>query len=254
MSATRRMHGSSLSGITWRRSRRNKMNVSRIVHPQMRRSISTLCRGFPSSLAIPGVFCWLALVLLPVMSCNKDPFDYEHDRTSYFTNLHEQPFNDSVIVCVTFNIHLGFRFMEDPWDKDDTGADMRQIQHIADILKQINPDVIALQEVPRNRYNAVVKDFVEQLAGTMNMNYAFGSHGYNDPYGIYPVYGEWGTAVLTKYKIGNIQNVEVEYLDKWQKRSLLDATLEMNGSTAFHVMSAHYLPSDQGAPNTASFI
>lgn len=197
---------------------------------------------------------YLFFVLFILISCNKEPYDYENNRTSYFKNINEQSYNDSIIICVTYNIHLGFKAIQDPWEKEEIGANKAQIQNIADVLKQINPDIIALQEVPRNRYNAEVKNFLEELAAKLNMNYAFGAHGYNDPYGIYPVYGEWGTAILTKYKILNINNIEVEYVDKWQKRSILDAKIEINNSTTLHTMTLHYLPIQEGIPNTAHYL
>ena len=156
------------------------------------------------------VFALVFLFL--IFSCSKnEPYDYENHRTAYFKNTHQNIFEDSVLTVVTYNIHLGFNAFSDPWDKDQIGADSEQIENLARVLKQIDADIIALQEVPRNRYNAVVKDFVEELARVMQMNYAFGAHGYNDPYHIYPVHGEWGNAILTKYEIKEIENVEVEY-------------------------------------------
>lgn len=199
-------------------------------------------------------FVLFAFVLLLVTSCKKEETDYEHNRTSFFRNINDTTCSDSLIVCVTYNIQLGFGADMDPWNKDTYGADIEQIRRISDYLKKANPDIIALQEVPRNRSNAVVKNFIEKLAGELNMNYAFGSHGYNDPYGIFPVVGEWGTAILTKYRIVGIHNEEVEYVSIWEKRSLLDVELEAIGNRRFHAISLHHLPSDQGIPNTARYI
>lgn len=199
-------------------------------------------------------FVLFAFVLLLVTSCNKEETDYAHNRTSFFRNINDSVYSDSLIVCVTFNIQLGFSADKDPWNKDTYGADTEQIKRISEYLKKVNPDIIALQEVPRNRSNALVKNFIEELAGELNMNYAFGSHGYNDPYGIYPVVGEWGTAILTKFRIVGIHNEEVEYVSIWEKRSLLDVELEASGNKRFHAISLHHLPSDQGIPNTASYI
>jgi len=193
-------------------------------------------------------------LLILSFSCKKEEIDYENSRISYFENIKEGSHNDSIINCVTFNIHLGFRATQDPWNKDDVGADEEQMKNIARLLKKINPDIIALQEVPLNRYNAIIKNFLEVLATEMNMNYAFGAHGYNDPYGIYPVYGEWGTAILTNYKILDINNIEVEYISKWEKRSMLDAWIEINPTKKIHVLSLHYLPIEEGIPNTENYI
>lgn len=196
----------------------------------------------------------LAYVLLLVTSCKKEETDYENNRTSFFRNINDSACSDSIIMCVTYNIQLGFSADKNPWNKDAYGADNEQIKKISEYVKKVNPDIIALQEVPRNRSNALVKNFIEELASKLNMNYAFGSHGYNDPYGIYPVVGEWGTAILTKYRIVGIHDEQVEYVSIWEKRSLLDVELEASGKRRFHAISLHYLPSDQGIPNTARYI
>lgn len=195
-----------------------------------------------------------SILLLLSSSCSKDEIDYENSRTSYYVNTGAAYLTDSTLTCVTFNIQLGFSIFRDPWNKDSIGADSNQVKAICAVLRLKNPDIIALQEVPLNRYNASIKRFLEAIAAEMKMNYAFGSHGYNDPYGIYPVYGEWGTAILTRFKITKIQNVQVEYVSQWEKRSLLDATLEVKPNETIHAISLHYLPSDQGIPNTVSYL
>lgn len=180
----------------------------------------------------------LFFALLSV-SCSKSP-DYAHHRTSYFKNLQEENFSDSILVCATFNIQLGFPATKDPWNSEVTGADDLQIERIAAMIRQADADIVALQEVPRNRYNAEIKDFIEQLAARLNMNFAFGAHGYNDPIGIYPVQGEWGNAILSKYTIAGIENIEVSNVDQWQKRSILSARLKVNDSFSLNAISLHY--------------
>jgi len=192
--------------------------------------------------------------LLALQSCSHQPvIDYEH-RTSYYNNISTGFTSDSLITCITFNIHLGFNAFQDPWNKDNVGAGIDQVKNIAAILRQINPDVVALQEVPRNRANAIVKEFVEALALELNMNYAFGAHGYNDPYGVNPTLGEWGNAILSKFEIAAINNHQVEFVDQWERRSLIDAKLKVNDSTYVHAISLHHLPSEEGIPNTAAYV
>lgn len=200
----------------------------------------------------------LFFIFLIFTSCIKSPHDYAHHRTSYFKNLNEQNFADTTLVCATFNIQLGFPATKDPWNSAVTGADSLQIERIATMIEQVDADIVALQEVPRNRYNAVIKDFIEQLAARLDMNYAFGAHGYNDPTGIYPVHGEWGNAILAKYKILGIDNIEVSYVDQWQKRSILSALLKVNDSFSLCAISLHYgnglSEMNEGIKNTISYI
>jgi len=186
--------------------------------------------------------CFYGFISMMVLglSCTKSPHDYEHHRTSYFRNIHNGSHNDSILVCATFNIQLGFPATKNPWDKNISGADDLQIERIAYMIRQVDADIVSLQEVPRNRYNAVIKDFIEKLATRLDMNYAFGAHGYNDPEGIYPVHGEWGNAILSKYRIVGIENTEVSYVDQWQKRSILCTLLEINDSFRLNAISYHY--------------
>ena len=196
----------------------------------------------------------LILCLVLFASCNKtDEKDYDA-RTSYYHNLNSSYQSDSVVRCVTYNIQLGFKAGKDPWNKNEVGAGFDQLDSLASILRSFDADIIALQEVPRNRSNALVKDFLEKLAGKLQMNYAFGAHGYNDPYDVWPVEGEWGVAILTKFKILSIVNYEIEYRSRWEKRSLLDARIKLNDTTRVHAISLHYLPSEMAIPNTASYI
>ena len=205
------------------------------------------------------IILYFVLTSLLFVSCKKEAVDHDDVQTSYYKNLSYKLFNDSVINCVTYNIQLGFNGYSDPFDKSQIGATEIQLQNIVNILKQINPDIISLQEVPRNRYNSEIKNFVEALAGKLDMNYAYGANGLNDPFGIYPVQGEYGNAILTKYQIKSIYIKEIEYIDQWQKRSILDVELMMNDSIYLHALSLHYIPFmeeilKEGIPNTVKYL
>ncbi len=142
----------------------------------------------------------------------------------------------------------------DPWDKDQRGADMESIKKIARLIRQVDANIVALQEVAHNRYNADIKYYLETLATELNMNYAFGAHGYNDPYEIIPVEGHWGNAILSTFPIKNIHNQEVEYRSVWERRSMIDAQLHINDSTVIHALSLHYLPTQEGIDRTAAYL
>lgn len=166
--------------------------------------------------------------------------------------------SDSSIKCLTYNIQLGFKANQDPWNVENIGATYEQIENIAGIINKFKPDIITLQEVPRNRSNTEIKNFIEVLANRLKMNYAFGAHGYNDADGVYPMSGEWGNAILSNYEIIEINNTEISHIDKWQKRSILDAKLALNDSTYIHVISLHFgnglSEYNEGISNTKSYI
>jgi endonuclease/exonuclease/phosphatase family metal-dependent hydrolase len=198
-------------------------------------------------------FSYLGIGVILSLSCNKNDVEIDYkNRTSYYKNISTINYTDSVIKCVTFNMQLGFPETADPWDKTATGSTVQHTKNIKAYLDLIKPDIICLQEVPRNRYNNVVKNFIETLAAEMNMNYAFGAHGYNDPDEIIPVKGEWGNAILSKYPITAIDNFENEYKSIWQRRSILTADVTINNKT-YRIHSLHFLPSPQAETNAVNY-
>mgnify|MGYP003575788890 CR=1 FL=1 len=198
-------------------------------------------------------FLLFIALLLGSIGCSKNEEPDYVQRTSYFKNTVEGQGDDSVIKCVTFNMHLGFRDTQDPWDRLQTGATKAHLDSLAAFIISADADIICLQEVPRNRSNAEIKSFLEELASLVNMNYAFGAHGYNDPYGVVPVHGEWGNAILTKFEIASIDNYENEYNDVWERRSVLNAELIL-GAERYNVYSLHFIPSSVAAQNLAVYL
>lgn len=175
-------------------------------------------------------------------SCSQ-PKDY-HQRTQFYQNGYTSLTQDTLITCVTYNIQCGFPTYLSPWSKDDRST-QQQLDHVVSVLASLNPDVICLQEVPLNRYNSDIKNVIQYLSGHLQMNFAFGAHGYNDPTGVWPVEGEWGNAILTKYEILDIKNVEIEYIDVWQRRSILMTELLLNNQSLY-IYSLHFM---WGTPN-----
>ncbi len=167
------------------------------------------------------------------------------ERTSYVVN--QFPNNDSnadtILTCISYNIQCGFPANMSPWTASDIGATKKHIQSLAQHIKTLNPDIVCLQEVARNRSNMEVKNLLEELAKELNMNYAFGAHGYNDATGVEPVQGEWGNAVLSRFTIESMENVEVERIDVWQRRSILSVIVK-NGNKRIAVSSLHFIPTD----------
>jgi endonuclease/exonuclease/phosphatase family metal-dependent hydrolase len=162
---------------------------------------------------------------------------------------------DSSLTVVTYNIQLGFPDHLDPWNKNQTGGTPDQVHALAEVLREVNPGIIALQEVPVNRANTQIKRLLEALADSLDMNLAYGSHGKNEPYDVWPVRGIWGNAILSKFPILAIENREVYYDDKWKRRSVLRATLQLREDLIVDAYSLHHSGTDaHEVENTRAFV
>lgn len=190
-------------------------------------------------------------VVLALVGCKKLFPDYK-TRTAYFQNPVPAAQPDSLLTCVTYNIQLGFRAGQDPWDKTQRGGSSAHIDSLARLLSSVQPDIICLQEVPHNRSNVDTPDLLAQLAARLHMNYAFGAHGFNEPTGVKPARGEWSNAILSRFPIESIENRENEYVSVWQRRSILSAELRV-GPKRLQVYSLHFQPSAPAAPNAAAY-
>jgi endonuclease/exonuclease/phosphatase family metal-dependent hydrolase len=177
-----------------------------------------------------------------LFSCKKDEVDYEF-RSSYFRNINTIAVYDTALTVMTWNIQCGFPAHLDPWNKADIGGSSAHIDSLAALIRMSGADVVALQEVPLDRTNTVVQKLLDSLAHRLGMNYAFAAHGYNDAYETgYPVRGQWGVAILSRYIIEEIDSREVSYLDVWTRRSTLRAKIRLNADKALNVYSLHHKP------------
>lgn len=180
------------------------------------------------------IFCFLF-----ILSCKKDP-PVGDTRHSYFKNYYYNVYSDSSLIVLTYNIQLGFRNGQDPWDRNQTGGSPAQIHDIAEIIRRSEADIILLQEVPINRSNVETEHFIEALSDSLNMNFAFGGHGKNDVKGQWPIQGVWGNAVLSKYPIKEMENIEVFRKSVWDKRSALRAQIQLNSFRSMNVYCVHH--------------
>lgn len=196
----------------------------------------------------------ILIVFSLLLSCNTNQDDIiSLERTSYFRNITSPQISDSIIKVVTYNIKMGFEHSDNPWNPDVLGSDNEQLIALTDLLKTLDADIIALQEVPKDRYNSVIKNYIEVFAEEMEMNFAFGAHGYSEP-GITPPVGEWGCAILSKFEILDIENKEIYFEDVYSRRSLLNTTLRVNDSLNLDAISLHWRPVEEEKPNTANYL
>ena len=186
----------------------------------------------------------LLFLVMIFFSCEKD-LPIGDTKYSYFKNYFYNIYHDSSLTVLTYNIQLGFTSSQDPWNKHQIGATPKQVHDIAEIIRYINPGIITLQEVPMDRANTEVKNFIEALADSLNMNFAYGGHGKNAPNGVLPTKGVWGNAILSKFPILEIENIEVFRKSKWDRRSVLRVLIKFNDNLWVNVYNLHHTGKDE---------
>jgi endonuclease/exonuclease/phosphatase family metal-dependent hydrolase len=104
----------------------------------------------------------------------------------------------------------------------DELIDGDHVRHIADAIRRINPDIVALQEVHRNTWQSRFRDQLAELESRT------GLHGYFAP--SYARWGgEFGNAILTRGRIVEAQLHPLPCIG--EPRALLEATIRIDGAT-----------------------
>lgn len=189
-----------------------------------------------------------AFVLLCVVIACEKPFDYDdyETRYEYVENIRAEEFhNDSTLRILTWNIKVAMGAAINPWS-EGIGAAPTLLDSMADYMLTLDPDIVLLQEVPLDRENNIVKKVLDSLAYHMDYNYAFGGHGFNSN-GAYPTRAQWGNAILSKYKIEDIENREVFNLDDvWSRRSVFRALIQYKQNQRVNAYTLHWPHNAEG--------
>ena len=100
------------------------------------------------------------------------------------------------------------------------------------LIRQVSPDILALQESDSARISLNNNDYVRYFAEKL---------GYYSYYGPTPVTGTFGTAILSKYPLQNTRSVFI-YSDK-DETGVAEAEIEVNGMR-FTIYNVHPDSSD----------
>jgi endonuclease/exonuclease/phosphatase family metal-dependent hydrolase len=132
------------------------------------------------------------------------------------------------IRVLSYNIHKGF-----------TLGNLNFVLHeIRQSLREINPDVLCLQEVSgdnqnhRNRFKTYPLDSqFEFLAEQVWPHFAYGKNA------VYQ-HGHHGNAILSRYPIAKWDNLDLS-TNRFESRGLLHANIQVPGNGSFHVLTTH---------------
>ena len=124
------------------------------------------------------------------------------------------------IRVATYNIHKC------------VGMDRRYSpERIADVLREIEADVIALQEVVCHSDRGEREHQAEFLAEQLSMEFCFGEN--RKHYG-----GDYGNVILSRLPITSFQNYDISVVQR-EPRGCLRASIHVPGGEEFHFMNVH---------------
>ena len=113
------------------------------------------------------------------------------------------------------------------------GVDGRlDLERIAKIVKSVDPDIVALQEVDSRVKRSESVDQPQELARLTGMQVVFG--GNIDLQG-----GRYGNALLTRTACERSQNRLLPNVDQGEQRGLIDAVVKQDG-VALRILATHF--------------
>ncbi|MDD2430120.1 MAG: endonuclease/exonuclease/phosphatase family protein [Firmicutes bacterium] len=152
----------------------------------------------------------------------------------------EEEADGLTLKVMTYNIQIGATTNNPGWVVANFDLDK-----VAAVISEQDPDIIALQEVDRLRSRSGYADQVGELAEKLGMYWAY-SPSYFD---VETTHGRgmYGNAILSKYPIvsqyphtlyrrGKLEPGEANWVI--EKRSILETKIDVNGTTV-HVYSTH---------------
>lgn len=122
---------------------------------------------------------------------------------------------------LSYNIHHG------------RGIDGKlDLERIAGVIRSVEPDLVALQEVDRKTWRVDGADEPAELARLTGLKVAFEQ---NIPF----AGGEYGNAVLSRFPIKGHKNHVLPCLDEGEQRGMLEVELELPGGRPLLFFSTH---------------
>lgn len=123
-----------------------------------------------------------------------------------------------MIRVVTWNIRTGVG--NDPHEPEKHTAP--DIERVALVIRSLRPDVVALQEVDRNRDRTNFVDQTAELERLLGMAGRFAPN-------LVDAAGEYGIATFSPHRIVVSEHSRFPRFDGWEPRGLLDMVIDVRG-------------------------
>lgn len=117
------------------------------------------------------------------------------------------------LTVLTYNIQIGM------------GMDKKtDLARTAAVIKAVNPDLVALQEVDRKARRSEGADQAIELARAAGMHVVFGKASVRE--GIDEDGGDYGVAILSRYPVRRSQNRQLPYTRGFELRTVLEVEFD----------------------------
>jgi len=169
--------------------------------------------------------------------------------------LTDIPTSVEELLVLNYNIKYGGGRLVFFWECDGDRFNMKaseveqHLDAIVDFINQIQPDILLLQEVDRLSLRSAYIDQVQYILDRTHLNY--GAYASQHRADFLPSDGmgklDFGNATLSRWPIREAQRHALPLIDAhpgyyryfYLKRHILDATVELPGIDAFHVVNTH---------------
>lgn len=200
----------------------------------------------------------LAALLLILTSC--DPFNAQFDDVEeaifyQAQEVKEPPTPRNDLLVMNWNIKFGGGrldfFFDCIGDKTvmDQGQVLQNLEGIVDKIRQVDPDLLLVQEVDRSSRRTAYIDQVQWILDRTDLNYAAYASQWRADYVPSDGLGrmDMGNALFSKYPITDAQRLALPLIDDqdgvtryfYLKRNILDATVEIPGFGDLQVLTVH---------------
>jgi endonuclease/exonuclease/phosphatase family metal-dependent hydrolase len=105
------------------------------------------------------------------------------------------------------------------------------LERVLDVVRRAEPDIVALQEVDRNKYRSGFQDQIVDLAGSLAMNWCYAAS-------LVKGISQYGNAVLSRYPIIANKTEVLPGPDGKERRTVLYVVVKL-GTLRLHVYNTH---------------
>jgi endonuclease/exonuclease/phosphatase family metal-dependent hydrolase len=141
---------------------------------------------------------------------------------------------------MTWNIRTGVGNHPD----NPHGRTSSDLNRIAEVIREIDPDIVAMQEVDRDRDRTGYVDQTAILAETLGMDGRFAANLVDEA-------GEYGIATFSRFPILNSRHDRFISPEGWEPRGVLEVVVDTGGSVPVTILNTHLQIGLQGNENDA---